>query len=286
MKFAFVEVEKVNHSVELLCQVLDVSRSGFYAWRTRVPSKRSIEDEQLKSTLRKVRKGPKRCYGAPRMKCELEKHHKFVVGRRRTARLMREMRVCGIPKKQFVPTTDSNHDYKIAPNLLDRKFDVPEPDQVSAGDITYISTTGGMLFLAVILDLCTREVVGWSLADHMRTELVSDAFRDALANNDGVAPKLFHSDQGSQYASNEYQELLRCHGVVQSMSRRGNCWDNAVVESFYRSLKHEGLTLTRLRNTADAELAVFRYINAFYNTERLHSALGYMSPTQYREMIA
>ena len=283
MKFAFIDAEKMNHSLEFLCLVLDVCKSGFHAWKKRPPSPRKVEDEEIKSTMRKIHKGPRKAYGSPRMCEELRQKYDIHISRRRTARLMKEEGLHGTPKKRFVNTTLSNHDYAIAPNLLAREFDVLQPNQVWAGDITYIPTAEGYCYLAVVLDLFSRRVVGWAMADHMRAELVCDALQQALDERD--APTIFHSDQGSQYASYEFQRLLAKYGIRSSMSRRGNCWDNAPVESFFRSLKHEGLG-DFYRDLAEAKLDVFAYIEAFYNTERLHSTLGYTSPNNYEALAA
>ncbi len=280
MKFAFIAAEK-GHSLKLLCFILQVSLSGFHAWRSRKPSARAVQDARIKKTMRTIHTGPRKAYGAPRMKEELKQSRGIDIGRRRTARLMREEGLQGTPKKRYVTTTLSNHDYTTPPNVLDRQFDVVHPNRVWAGDITYIHTQTGLCYLAIVMDLSSRRIVGWAIADHMQTELVLKAMRSAIkARLLEQGQLLFHSDQGSQYASFEFQSLLRKHAIRSSMSRRGNCWDNAPVESFFRSLKHEGLT-QRPHNLADAELAVFEYIDAFYNTHRLHSSLGYRSPCRY-----
>lgn len=285
MKFRFIEAEKVNHTVKLLCKVLGVSRAGFYAWRTRPPSKRAKDDERLRKRIREAHARSRRNYGSPRVH-EALKDEEEGLGRRRVARLMREDGIYGKPLKPFVVTTDSDHDFEIAPNLLDRNFAANDVNEVWASDITYIPTAKGWLYLAVVLDLFSRRVVGWALADHLRTELVIEALEMAVEQRKPAPGLLFHSDRGTQYASHAFQAQLACHRMRCSMSRKGNCWDNAVVESFFRSLKVEGLPDTPSASHEAAELEVFEYVEAFYNNNRLHSYLGYISPADYEERYA
>ena len=233
----------------LMCRVLQVSKSGYYAWRKREPSDRAVENERLVAKIVEVHKDSRRSYGSPRVHAELVAQG-FEVSLNRVARLMREEGIVGRRKPRFRKTTDSNHKLPVAKNLLDRQFTVDEPDTAWVADITCVWTQQGWLYLAVILDLFSRRVVGWSMADHMRTELVLDALSAALGSRlPSAAGLLFHSDRGSVYASGDYQKALDANGITCSMSRRGNCWDNAVAESFFSTLKtelvHNVIFLTR-----------------------------------------
>lgn len=286
MKFHFIQAEKGRHSVKLLCTVLSVSRAGFYAWQQRPLSKRAKEDERLKERIREVHAQSGGAYGSPRIH-DAMKSEEAGLGRRRIARLMQQEGIWGKPKKRFVATTDSAHDYEVAPNLLNRNFDVSEPDTVWAGDITYIQTAQGWLYLAVVLDLFSRRVVGWAMATHMRSELVIDALEMAVGEREPAPGLLFHSDRGTQYASDAFQRRLSDHGMRCSMSRRGNCWDNACVESFFRTLKVEGLPNEKPSASREAaRLTVFEFIEGFYNQRRKHSYLAYASPAEYEERYA
>lgn len=286
MKFRCIEAEKDRHSVRVLCEVLSVSRAGFYAWRRRAPSKRAKEDERLKKRIREIHAANKGAYGSPRIYDAMKDEEKGL-GRRRIARLMREEGIWGKPRKRFVVTTDSAHDYEVAPNLLDRNFEVSEPNRVWAGDITYIPTAEGWLYLAIVLDLFSRRAVGWAMASHMRSELVIEALEMAVDQRAPAPGLLFHSDRGSQYASDAFQRRLQAHGMRCSMSRRGNCWDNAPVESFFRTLKVEGLPNNKpCASRQAARLTVFEFVEGFYNNRRLHSYLAYDSPAEYEERYA
>lgn len=286
MKFDFIEAEKGRYPVRVLCSVLGVSRAGFYTWRDRPPSTRAVEDERLKEKIRHAHKASRGTYGSPRIHDAL-KGEEPGVGRRRISRLMAEEGLYGKPKKRFVVTTHSAHDYEVAPNLLDRNFDVAEPNTVWASDITYIPTSQGWLYLAIVIDLFSRRVVGWSMTTHLRTELVINALEMAVAAREPAPGLLFHSDRGCQYTSDAFQQRLRTYGMRPSMSRRGNCWDNAPVESFFRTLKVEGLPDDKLcASHQDARLTVFDFIEGFYNRTRKHSYLGYNSPAQHEERLA
>ena len=273
-------MEKANFPVTLMCRVLEVARAGYYAWRKRKPSKRAHENEQLAVKIAEVHKGSRGSYGSPRVHAELCTQG-FDVGRNRIARIMREEGILGRRKPRFRLTTDSDHKLPVAKNLLDRQFMADEPDAAWVADISYVWTQQGWLYLAVILDLFSRRVVGWSMAEHMRTELVLDALRAALGSRlPSEAGLLFHSDRGSQYASEAYQDALDEHGITCSMSRRGNCWDNAVAESFFSTLKtelvHNVIFLTR----DSARYAIAEWIEIFYNGKRRHSSLGYATPLE------
>ncbi len=273
-------MEKDNFPVTLMCRVLEVSKSGYYAWRNRAPSKRAQDNELLATKIDEVHAESRGTYGSPRVHAELVAQG-FTVGRNRIARIMREDGIIGRRKPRFRLTTDSDHKLPVAKNLLDRMFTVDEPDQAWVADVTYIWTQQGWLYLAVIIDLFSRRVVGWSMADHMRTELVLDALTAALGSRlPSQAGLLFHSDRGSQYASNAYQAALDDHDITCSMSRRGNCWDNAVAESFFSTLKtelvHNVIFLTR----DSARNAIAEWMEIFYNGKRRHSSLGYATPLE------
>lgn len=285
MKFGFIEAEKEQHDVGVMCRLLKVSRGGYYGWRTRPPSERSKRDTELKKAVRTAHDDSRGTYGSPRV-------HRVLcddgeqVGRHRVARLMREEGLLGKPRRRFVVTTHSEHNGNVAPNIVAQDFTVAEPNKVWAGDITYIPTAQGWLYLAVVLDLFSRRVVGWSMAAHTRTQLTLDALQMALSRRQPAPGLLFHSDRGVQYTAEAYQQRLAEHGLRASMSRTGNCYDNAVVESFFRTLKVEGLDSKSLPSRQDAELAVFDYIETFYNRKRIHSHLGYLSPAHYEDRYA
>jgi len=280
VKFEFIRAEKANFPIELLCSVLDVSRSGYYAWLDRGQSKRSQTNAALLTEVRAIHSQSRGAYGAPRVHRELRRRG-FRVNRKRVERLMRQDGLRGRKKRRYKVTTLSTHELKRFENKLNREFKVEQLNQVWAGDITYLWTTEGWLYLAVVLDLCSRRVIGWALDKHMQEELVVRALEMGLKSR--PAPRLFHSDQGSQYASDAFQKLLRKHNIEPSMSRRGNCWDNAVVESFFDSMKTELADLS-LALTADrTKTSVFWYLEVFYNRQRLHSTLGYKPPVELEE---
>jgi putative transposase len=263
-----------------MCRVLDVSRSGYYAWRCREPSERDKANEALGAKIEEVHKESRGSYGSPRVHAELVAQG-FEVSKKRIARIMRENGIVGRRKPKFRRTTDSGHRLPVADNLLDREFAVDEPDTAWVADITYIWTSQGWLYLAVILDLFSRRVIGWSMADHMRTELVLNALSAALGSRmPSAAGLVFHSDRGSQYASNAYQKALDENGITCSMSRRGNCWDNAVAESFFSTLKTELVHNMLFLSRDSARNAIAEWIEIFYNGKRRHSSLGYATPLE------
>ena len=280
MKFAFIAVEKASAPVAVLCKVLEVSRSGFYAWEQRVPSAHSLEDAKLRVHIAAIHERSRGLYGAPRVHAELRASG-FTVSRKRVARLMRELGLESRRKRRFKATTDSKHSLPVAENILDRKFEVDAPDVAWVTDITYVWTSEGWLYLAAILDLFSRRVVGFAMGDRIDRALVLDALCAAVGRRVPNAGLVHHSDRGSQYASNDYQTALDDLGVVCSMSRKGNCWDNAVAESFFATLKTELTYLRRFATRAEAREAIFEFIETFYNRERRHSTLGYLSPVEY-----
>jgi len=263
-----------------MCRVLETSRSALYAWRRRAGRNvRAEEDKKLLGRIQEIHGTSRGTYGSPRVHAKLRRDG-VRTGKKRVERLMRSHGLRGRIRRRFRKTTDSNHSLPVAPNTLDRRFSVESPDQVWAGDITYIPTVSGWGYLAVILDLHTRMVVGWALADHLRTELVEQALAAALGARRPGAGMLHHSDRGCQYASLSYRERLRANGIAVSMSRRGNCYDNAVVESFFGTFKQELVHAARWTTIEDARLAIHDYIEVFYNRQRLHSTLGYRTPAE------
>lgn len=237
----------------------------------------------MSQQIQDIHQASRQTYGCPRMQIALQAKG-FQVGRQRVFRLMRQLGINARVKRQFVATTDSKHDLAIAPNYLNRQFTAPEPDQAWVADITYVPTAQGWLYLAVILDLFSRRVVGWSMSDHLRTELVLNALQSALGHRiPAQAGLVFHSDRGSQYASHDYQAALKTAGITCSMSRRACCWDNAVAESFFGTLKTELVHRRQFHNHITARTAIAEWIEVFYNRQRMHSAIGYVSPVQFED---
>jgi putative transposase len=285
VKFRLIDAEKANFPLELMCRVAEVSRSGFYAWQRRPKSKRAVQDEKLTKEIEKVFASNSRRYGSPRIHKAL-KADGHDVSRKRVARLMQEQGIEARPQRNFRVTTDSNHDSAIAPNLLERRFDVTKANSVWASDITYIKTGEGWLYLAMVIDLYSRRIVGWAMRDHMETELCTSALQMALTARRPSPGLIHHSDRGTQYASSAYRALLDKHGLRCSMSRRADCWDNAVAESFFSTLKAELVESERFATHSAARMAVFRYIEGYYNLHRLHSTLGYCSPARFEVRTA
>jgi len=261
--------------------VLEVSSSGYYAWRQRQPSVRGIANEQLVEVIKVIHAESHQTYGSPRMHAELSArgHH---CNRKRVARLMRlhGIQARGRQRRRVV-TTDSRHDLTVAPNLLRQDFSAQAPDEKWVSDITYVPTREGWLYLAAVLDLFSRKVVGWSMDQTMTTSLVTHALRMALQTRRPASPLLHHSDRGRQYASHVYQQLLKTNAFRVSMSRSGNVYDNAVMESFFGSLKTELIHHHQFRTIREAKTHTFAYIEGFYNNRRRHSSLGYLSPDEF-----
>ena len=280
MRFAFIATEKAAFPIRLLCRTLHVSRAGFYAWQARPPAGRVQADERLAVEIAAIHAESRQRYGSPRIHAEL-RDRGCRTGRKRVARLMRVHGLAGRRRRRFRVTTQSRHPFPVAPNVLARQFARAAPDQAWVTDITYIPTGEGWLYLAAILDLCSRFAVGWALSERITDGLTLDALEMALGRRRPPSGLLHHSDRGSQYASGGYQRVLAQHGIVCSMSRRGNCWDNAVAESFFATLKvelvHDAAWLTR----AAARRDLFEYLEPFYNGRRRHSALGYLSPRAF-----
>ena len=283
MKHDFITAQKATYPVTTLCRVLQVSRSAYYGAVDRPPPRRQTSDVGLSARIRAIHRASRRAYGSPRIHAQL-RHEDVRVGRKRVARLMALEGLRGRRPRRWCRTTDSTHAHPVAPNVLERRFRAAGPNRVWATDITYIWTSEGWLYLAVVLDLFARRVVGWAMADHLRTELPLAALTMALGRRRPPTALLHHSDQGVQYASDAYQQVLQSHGIVCSMSRRGNCWDNAVVESFFATLKTE-LTDDRWPTRRAARDAISEYIEVFYNAQRLHSSLGYRAPNDFEKMF-
>jgi transposase InsO family protein len=281
-RYGLIEQLSTAHRVAVLCPLLAVSRSGYYAWRGRAPSRRQSEDAQLTVELQRAFDQSRRTYGRPRLQRALSaRGHRH--GQRRIGRLMRAAGLCARSRRRFVPkTTQSRHDGPIAPNhLAERPAPPTRADEVWGVDMTYLETTEGWLFLAVVLDLHSRRVVGWAFAESLHTALPLAALRMALEHRRPPRGLLHHSDRGCQYASAEYRHLLTTHGLTASMSRTGNPYDNALVESFFSTFKIECLHRQAPTTRRETQAITFDYLETFYNRTRLHSALGYLSPVDF-----
>jgi transposase InsO family protein len=275
--------QQAEFVVRAMCRVLQGSRSGYYESLSRPPSVHSIEDDKLRPKIKAAFKTGRKNYGTRRIKKELKKHQTRT-SRRRIGRLMKEEALQVQTKQKFKVTTDSKHDKPIAPNLLEREFTVNTPDTVYVGDITYIPTREGWLYLAVVIDLFSRAVVGWSMHSRITAGLVNIAMLMAIRNRKPAKGLVSHSDRGSQYASDSHRELLIDYGFEASMSRKGDCWDNAVAESFFHTLKTELVHHCDYETRDDARASIFEYIEVFYNRQRLHSANGYEAPLVFEAM--
>ena len=285
MRFAFIEEYRARWPITVQCEVLEVSRSGFYAWRVREPSETELRRAALTEKIQAVHQASRQTYGSPRVHAEL-----LAQGQRCNRKTVEKcMRNAGVRAKSYrkfrVSTTDSNHPHPIAPNIVDRDFEPSQRNETWTADMTYIPTQEGWLYLAVVEDLFTRKIVGWSMSGSMESRLVVDALEMAVQRElpgDGLVA---HSDRGVQYASEHYQELLTKHDITCSMSRKGNCWDNAPMESFFATLKKELVHHETYRTHAEARQSLFEYIEVFYNRTRRHSALGFKSPAQFAEAL-
>jgi transposase InsO family protein len=285
MRFALVDVAKEEFPVRRLCHVLGVSQSGYFAWKDRPACRRQHEDMVLLAHVRSAFARSHGTYGSPRMTREL-RDNGLAVGRRRTARLMRENGLKARQKRRFKRTTDSHHAWPVAPNLLDQDFTASGPDEKWGADISYIWTREGWLYLAVVIDLFARRVVGWAVGDRLHRDLALAALRKALVMRHPPAGLIHHSDRGSQYCSIDYQAELRKHRILISMSGTGNCYDNSMVETFFKTLKSELVWRTVFDTRQEAVQAIGRYIDGFYNPIRRHSALDFTSPNQFEKMAA
>jgi transposase InsO family protein len=280
VKFAFISEEKVAFPVAALCRLLAVSPSGFYAAQGRPRSPHARRDDKLTEQVVTAHAASKGRYGSPRVHAELKAAGERV-GRKRVARLMREKKLVARMRRRFRTTTDSKHDFPIAPNVLERDFTASAPDRAWVTDITFLWTAQGWLYLAVILDLFSRRVVGWATSQNVDRHLALAALDTALARRRPAAGLVHHSDRGSTYASSDYRKALEARGLECSMSRKGDCWDNAVAESFFSTLKRELEGIDDFESRAGATLSIGDYIDGFYNIQRRHSAINYTSPVEF-----
>ena len=280
MKFRFISVHRETFKVGRMCALLNVSRSGYYAWLRRPESRQSRDNRALEDKIRVLHAASHGIYGAPKIHHDL-RDDGVRCGKNRVARIMRKAGIRSRTKKKFKATTNSRHNFPIAPNLLNQDFNVDAPDHTWVGDITYIPTDEGWLYLAVILDLFNREVVGWSASSRMARRLAIDALQMALGRRNPGKGLLHHSDRGSQYASADYQKILKDHNMICSMSRKGNCYDNAVAERFFGRLKSEWVNHNRYQSRSEAIRSLFYYIEIFYNRKRSHSSINYATPQEY-----
>jgi putative transposase len=287
MRFRLVEAERAQHPVSLLCSVLGVTRQGFYAWRRRGPSRRRRGDARLKRLIVSIYDGSLQTYGAPRIHAELDDEHGQHVGRKRVARLMRELQIAGVSrrgKKRF-KTTIPAKEAPSAPDLVRREFRPAGPDRLWVADIKYVPTWQGYLFLACVIDAWSRKVVGWSMRDDLRSALVVDALGMAVDRRKPKPGLVHHSDRGSQYTSLAFGKTMQHAGILPTMGRRGDAFDNAVAESFFATLETELLDRQRLRTRDQARLVIFEWIEGFYNSRRRHSTLGQRSPDRFEKIM-
>lgn len=284
MRFAFIDAYEGPLSKRQLCRLFAVSERGLRAWRNRSPSQRQRDDMVLLAHIREQKRLSLGSYGRPRMTAELNELG-FDVGER-VGRLMKENGIFAVRTKKYKRTTDSNHTFNVAPNLLDQDFSATGPNQKWAGDISYIWTGEGWLYLAVIIDLYSRRVIGWAVSDRMKRDLAIRALEMAINLRQPPPGCIHHTDRGSQYCSHDYQKILRKHHFQVSMSGKGNCFDNSVVETFFKTIKAELIWRHRWSTRRQVELALFEYINGFYNPRRRHSALAGKSPLAFEKMAA
>ena len=273
---------RLQFPIKVMCRVLDVSRSGYYIWLNRKPSARAQYDERLKVAIRAAHKRTRETYGVLRLQPELTAEG-FPAGRDRIARLRRQMGIRCRQKRKFIATTNSNHEFPVAENLLNQEFRPVAPLQIWATDITYVPTAEGWLYLAGIKDLFTCEIVGYAMDEHMTQELTAAALIQAVKHKQPLPGLIHHSDRGSQYCATDYRKLVEKFGMTASMSRRGNCYDNAPMESFWGSLKNELVHHCRYLTRAEAKASITEYIEIFYNRQRRHSRLGYLAPAVFTQ---
>lgn len=279
MKYSFIAQNKKAWPIDMMCRILGVRRNGYYRYQKQGAGD-NPEERELKEWLQKIAESSRHTYGSRRMKKGLNALV-FPVGRNKTRRLMKEANIFVRYRKKYKVTTNSKHGKPVFENILNRQFKVMEPNKAWVSDITYLWTQEGWLYLAVVIDLFSRKVVGWSMSPRMKTSLVCDALRMAIWQRRPKPGLIVHSDRGSQYASHSYRQLLHLHKCVGSMSRKGNCWDNSVAESFFRHLKQERVQWQSYQTRLEAQQDVLNYIAMLYNPYRLHSYLGYLSPSQF-----
>lgn len=280
MKYRFMEEYRSWYAVEEMAKALGVSTSGYYGWRNSQPSRQKTANEQMVFEIMQIFEKSRETYGSPRIRAELQKKW-HLCGENRVARLMRKNKIRAKTKKRFNITTHSKHNYPISVNLLRGEFSASGPNRVWVTDITYIWTQEGWLYLTVYLDLYSRKVVGWSLRENMKASLVIEGLESAVTSRRPAEGLIIHSDRGSQYAGNDFRQVLRYYKFESSMSGSGNCYDNAVAETFFHTLKTEWIYFKRYETREEAKRDIFEYIEVFYNRQRLHSTLGYRSPVEF-----
>lgn len=283
MRYAFIEEHRPMWRLKAMCRALQVTKAGYFAWRNAPPSRRQDHDSALTVRIRAIHAQSDQIYGSPRIERELQADG-IPVSRKRVARLMREAGISAIPPRRYVVTTDSKHDRPIAENLLDQDFSAERPNQRWVTDITYVPTHEGWLFLAAVMDLYSRRIVGWAMDATMTTDLVLGALHMAIGNRQPDSGLVHHSDRGSQYASEEYRSSLAAHRMIPSMSRTACCYDNAAMESFWATLKRELVHRHTFARRIDARRQIFEYIERFYNRVRRHSSLGYLPPEAFERL--
>ena len=281
MRYRLIDEEKPHHAVSRLARVLGVSRAGYYAWVGRPPSKRALADAALARRIEQIHEATDGIYGAPRIHAELADTHAIRVGRKRVARLLRQAGLAGVSKRRSFCTTTPGGEAPAAPDLVARKFTAERPNELWFADITYVPTWQGWLYLAAVVDACSRYCVGWSMRDDLSADLVYDALGMAVTRRRPGADLIHHSDRGSQYRSLAYGRLLRESQIMPSMGSRGDAYDNAAMESFMATIKKELIHRRRFKTRDEARLAIFKYIETFYNPLRRHSSLGQRSPLNY-----
>lgn len=280
MKYRFIEESRSEFVVEKMCLAMEVSRSGYYAWIGRGKSNRAMANEELDQAIREVYKRSSERYGSPRITEEL-KAEGVRCSENRVARRMQVNGIVAKAKRRFKVTTKSKHNHPVAENLVNQNFNTKRPNQIWVSDITYVWTREGWLYLAIILDLFSRQIVGWAMSHSLSQEFVLNAFKQALWRRKPASETIFHSDQGVQYACQAFRDLLKEHRFIQSMSDKGNCYDNAVAESFFHTLKTELVYFESYQTRDEARKSIFEYIEIFYNRERRHSTLNYLSPVNF-----
>ena len=286
MKYAWIENHRDEYTVSRMCRVLSVSRSGYCPWRVRSPSARERSNQALDARVGVLHRESRRSYGRPRITQQLRQQGECVGGER-VRRSLNRQGLRPVYRRAYVVTTDSNHPLPVAPNVLERRFDCWQPNQAWVGDITYVWTGEGWLYLAAVMDLASRRIVGWSMSETIDAKLVCAALRAACWQRKPETGLLVHTDRGSQYAGHEYRKLAAIFGITMSMSRRANCWDNAAMESFFKTLKVERIYQVRYDTRAQARLDIVDWIEGFYNRVRMHTAIGFLAPvTKERSLLA
>jgi len=285
VKYAWIKEYSKRFQVSVMCRVLKVDKSSYYRWIKGGEVVKRV-DKKLNELIKMIFVQGRENYGTRRIKVQLLKRFGFIVSRRRIGAIMKDLGLKAKTKKRYkINTTDSNHNLPTALNILNRDFNASTPDEKYVGDITYIPTNEGWLYLATVIDLYSRRIVGWSMDDNMRVSLVNNALNMAISNRNPSKGLIWHTDRGSQYASYSHKDLLSQHGIIQSMSRKGNCWDNAVAESFFHTLKTELVYHEIYETRAQANQSIFEYIEVYYNRQRSHSTNNYLSPVEFEDLM-